>query len=297
MKKVFILLLSITSLSSFFISCSKDEITPQNPQNPQNPETFILPRKIVIDRGSGNAETSTITYNGNKIVQIIDGEKSIYTYTGNLITKVEYYDGATLDGETTFDYLNDKLVTETETDYSVDPTTGVKKVSKTKTVYTHNTNGTILEESYKIDSTTGQETKNNRSTIYTYANGNLVKTITTSTDISTYTDFNGNLVTDTYVYKTNETYEYDNKNGLTKNILGFDKIISFPSSVNNIVKSTILRENSINGVTNPPAPATIRIYLYKYNSNGYPTEQKYDYTTYENNQPVVLTRTEQYFYE
>jgi hypothetical protein len=293
MRKLFVLLLSIVSLLS--VSCSKDDDTVTNPQNP---ESFILPKKIVEDNGRGSISTTILTYNGNKILQYTeDDQKTIYTYTGDLITKIESYDGATLTYQSIYSYLNNKLATETNTETSINSTTGVTTVYKNKTVYTYNTDGTVLVENYKIDNTTGLETKNNRSSVNTYANGNLVKTVSTSTNISTYTDGNGNLVTDTYVNKTTETFEYDTKNGLAKNVLGFDKLLSPASSINNAIKTTYLSESTTNGVANPTLPATVRDYIFKYNPNGYPTEEKSDYTFYNNNVAVIKTRTTQYFYE
>ncbi len=294
-KKAQLLLVSIVTFAVTLTSCSKDDTITEVPQTSKS---FILPKKIVEDNGRGSISTAILTYDGNKILQYTqDNQKSIYTYTGDLITKVESYDGATITFQSIYSYLNNKLATVTNTETIINSTTGVTTVYKNKTFYTYNPDGTVLEESYKIDNTTGLETKNNRSSVNTYANGNLVKTVSTSTNISTYTDGNGNLVTDTYVNKTTETFEYDTKNTYTKNILGFDKLLFSESSLNNLVKTAYLSESTTNGVANPTSPATVNIYIFKYNPNGYPTEEKKDYTFYDNNVPVIKTRTTQYFYE
>jgi hypothetical protein len=293
MKNLALLLLSIVSLLS--VSCSKDDDTVANPQNP---ESYILLKKITENNGDGVLGSITINYNGNKIAEVIDKDsKSIYTYTGDLITKVETYEGTTLTYQVIYSYLNDKLKTITST-YSYVDTNGAINVFRNKTVYTYNTDGTVLEERYTIDNATGAETKKNNTTVYTYANGNLTKTVETSTSTFMTTDVDGNPVTNTTVNKNIDTYEYDNKYNPLKNILGFSKILSgTQASANNVIKSTSISESTYNGVANPPSPSVVTDYIFKYNPKDYPIEQKYPYITYINNQPVTKTLTTQYFYQ
>ena len=92
MKK---LLLMLSVFMVFFSSCV------QNPT--ENPDPTIVPPaglllKKIVDTYQGatgdSIVTSNFTYLGNKLVSVIDDvatESDVYvTYTGNLISKIEY---------------------------------------------------------------------------------------------------------------------------------------------------------------------------------------------------------------
>lgn len=188
-----------------FSTCSRDN-------EPNSDKTsLILPKKVtyienIDDNNAG--QDSYLTYNGNKLVSVITSSrwKSIFTYTGDLITKIEDYDTNKLFSTTTYNYTNGKLASrlivniETLHPYSY------------TTYYVHNTDGTV---SYSSINGNGK---------LTFKNGNLVSNIGDYAHI---------------------TYEYDTKNNPFKNILGIDILVfdeddnlGFNISKNNCIKTT-----------------------------------------------------------
>jgi hypothetical protein len=214
-------------------SCSNDDSTPVDPA------TTILPKTITNIYG-GKSLPTQITYDNKKIVSIVHskGEKNVYTYTGDVITKeVEYDEKGILDSTTEYIYTNGKLSSkislETGTDY------------KYKTKYTHNTDGTISYEEFRIAVATGVEQQYGDTGKYTYKDGNLVK------KENSY-----------YGSVGSSTYEYDTKNSPFKNVLGYSLLIDEQPSANNVVKRTYISGSS----------TYISTRTYIYNSNGFPTE-------------------------
>ena len=214
-------------------SCSNDE-------DANRPETAYLVKELTFLEGPYSF-SSKITYNGNKIVSVVDsdGAKIVYTYAGDLITKEEEFAmGNNIDSKVEYSYDNNQLKTSVSTEISGTET------YKNKKVYTHNSDGTVNYKRYTVNVTTGAETLNS-SGKYTFLNGNIVK----NEDVAGYSS----------------TYEYDMKNNPLRNILGFDKLLEEEFSVNNILKRT-----STHNGTNP----SVSTYEYDYNTNGYPTEQR-----------------------
>jgi hypothetical protein len=256
-------------------SCSKDDAAVE-----QTAETaLILPKKIIYKSAFDGIYTTTISYEGNKIKEFVGNtDKTVFTYTGDLITKEQYYNGTALEDEYDYSYENNKLKT---TIYTKTRSNGINKGKK---VYVYNTDGTITKQSYKIDITTGAETKEDIDDVFTFSNENLIKKVSTTTSGTT-----GNI----NVSKTTYTYEYDTKNNPIKNILGYNKLIDndFDIGTNNVIKETRVSESSNNGT--PNAPYT-NVYNYEltYNSANFPTEKKHSY----DNGTAVVTDITQFFY-
>lgn len=273
MKKI------ITLLSIFLLaiaSCTKDDNASQNQQ-----KTILL--KKIVNIEDSNTHTGAITYDGNKIAEITysHGQQYIYTYTADQITKVTNYEVSTIVGTIDYTYENNNLKSSIENYLS--KSNGVTTNRKLKTVYTYNSDGTILEERYSTDPNTAIETKTNSST-YTFANGNLTK------EVNTYTYFNG--TTNTTV-KNTTVYKFDNKKNPSSTILGLNKIeFSDTSSLNNIIKRTISSESTTDGIHFTAQPDQIRNYILSYDANNFLKERKYNDS---NNIPT--TYTTQYFYE
>lgn len=272
MKKI----ISLFSLIMTVTSCTNnDDVS-------KIQDTSILPKKIIYTEGA-NSSTLTLSYNGNKIKETTNnnGYKSVYTYTGDLITNVTNYKGTAIDYISDYTYENEILKSQLNIHFSPNTT----DTYKLKSLYTHNADGNILEERYSIDSKTGKETKNGNSEIYTFENGNLTKQVSKNT----YTYFDGTKsLTTTYEY----TYinEYDNKNNPSMNILGLNKIeFSDTSSKNNIIKVTAT--NKTNGVATPNS-TYITNYTISYDSFGFLTDQIYSYI--DENKTVI--KKNQYFY-
>lgn len=215
------------------ISCSKGD----DPRDTIS-QNLILPKKIAV----ASQNESILTYDGNKIVQSVSGTlKTVYTYTGNLITKQEKFRENNIDIEIEYSYENNKLKTSLFGDSN-------SPAFKTKKVYTHNSDGTVDYKYFIIDVATGAETLSlYNSGKLTILNGNIVKIEDGSTFVS--------------------TIEYDSKNNVTKNILGFDKLLEQDLSANNIMKKT-----NIGGYLGT-IPNVIT-YQYDYDANGYPIEQR-----------------------
>jgi hypothetical protein len=217
-------------------SCSSDDT------NSSDSATSILPKKVVNVYGK-ETSTSQITYNGNKLVSVVndEGEKSIYTYTGDLVTKIEEMDSkGGLDDTTEYTYISGKLATALEKE--------VGASNYYKTEYTHNSDGTVSYKEFTVDAKTGVANTNSTPVIgkCTFKDGNLVKKV--------------------YSYgvgsENTSTYEYDTKNNPFKNVLGFNLLLNDESSVNNLVKRTQVDGSSTYISTN----------TFKYDSNGFPTE-------------------------
>ncbi len=184
--KILLYLFSITLL--VLTSCSKNENTNATPI--AGSSTLI--KKIIKNRGS-SVEVEYFKYDGNKLITISNGINFIatYTYTGNVITRIEELVDNKFQNSMDYTYFDGKLATSVLT-RSYDGTISYS--------YTYNTNGTV---SYQ-ESNTGLIS----SGILTLANGNVVKNEVLSPTKVTY------------------TYEYDTKNNPFKNILGFTLMIN-----------------------------------------------------------------------
>lgn len=164
MKKILCLFsaLSMVLLSS----CSNDDDNSDGGSS-----STALPTKITqttVEDGDSGSIDYTFTYDGNKLKQISlsDASKYVYTYTDNLITKVELYKSSVLMSTDVYEYLNGKLASKI--------TTSAFGSSKEKLTFVYNANGTVnVNESEIID---GQEIKYDTTTLYTFANGNIIST-------------------------------------------------------------------------------------------------------------------------
>ena len=230
MKKILCL---FGALSLLLTSCSSDD-------NESNDNTdAVLLKKTIITDSEGDAVTSIYTYDGNKIVSIVDDSGDVneyYTYTGNLITKLEYrFPDGSIDQVNTYTYnAEGKLVTfvRTQTNYVH------------KEVFTYNADGTVTAESYSGDS----ESELMEGTVNTikFVNGEVSEII--SPDAS----------------NEEHVYTYDTKNNPMKNVIGMDKI-AFIDGEGNGVKFNILTDTTEDELwTNS---------TFTYNDNGYPTKE------------------------
>ncbi|EMY3482255.1 hypothetical protein AAIP36_000463 [Flavobacterium psychrophilum] len=250
MKKIFY---TLCALSLLLISCSKDDTTVATA--PENTTTNILPKKIIEERVTG-----ILTYDGNKLLAVTyPYKKTVFTYTGDLVTKIISYSNNATSQITDYTYDNGKL--------KIIDLNEIDSPSTNKTVLTYNTDGTITYIRTAKNKQTGIETPEH-SEKETFLNGNIVKKeITAGTHNS-------------FIY----TYEYDTKNNATKNILGFNKLLDAEmSNANNLVKETTVQIGSTQTTR-----TTTNQYLY--NAQDYPIAQKkYDETN-------VLKRTTTFEY-
>ncbi|WP_289665359.1 hypothetical protein [Flavobacterium panacagri] len=228
MKKILCLFGALTLLLS---SCSNDESS----------SDLVLLKKTVITNSDGEKFTINYKYDGNKIISAIDdsGDTSLYyTYTGDLITKIEFkFPDGTIDQINTFSYnAEGKLTTFVRVEPNMD--WGHKEV------YTYNTDGTISVKSYSGDSKT--QTAGGTTSTIKFVNGEVSEIVAITAN------------------QPDHKYTYDTKNNPTKNILGMDKI-AFVDGEGNGVKFNILTDTADGDLwTNS---------TFTYNDQGYPTKE------------------------
>jgi hypothetical protein len=210
MKKL-ICLFSISILFLSACSSENDEIT--------NPSATLLPGKLIISSDVQSPVIYDYHFNGNKIEnRTTNGFLEKYTYTGDLITKIEGFENNVVNLIQEYFYTDGKLTTYTRKlkgrDYY------------DKYQYTYHSDGTVSFVVSKVTISTGDEEITPGVNIFTFKNGNIVK----------YE--RGKQIGKT----TSTTYEYDNKNNPNKNIIGYNKLIAeepqASSSVNNVISYT-----------------------------------------------------------
>ena len=257
--KPFIKMKKITNLFGLILllgilSCSKNEIT--------KPLEIAKPLlKTIEEINPSNGSTVNFTYDGYRIkeasITSINAGlyKNIYTYTGDLITQEDGYLNEMLLTSTLYTYENNKLKTTIYKE--TNSGTIIPAYNFNKLVYTYESENIVSVESYTYS-------KNNWELIQPYykvkiyfSGGNIIK--------REYLNSDG-LVTHT------ESYEYDNKNNIYKNILGLDKLF-FLDSFSNVMN----RHLDIQDVNNANNLTRIHLsgvhYDYNYNSEGYPIEK------------------------
>lgn len=240
MKKLLVL---STVLALIVSSCSSDD-------NSKSADTAILPKTITYTyppETQKAIEISAVKYDGNKINSITAlNKRTSYTYTGDLITKLEIFERDRQGKEikirdASFTYEGKKLKTKIVKSTNID-SPGLEY--NEKTVYTHLSDELINYITYSVNPNTNVETKTLEGSLI-YENDNLVK-------------FQAN--------NANYVYEYDNKNNPLKNVLSLNLLLNE------------IRENGKNNVlkiTSKPSPTSIPAIFereYTYNDKDFPTK-------------------------
>jgi hypothetical protein len=275
-KLFYFLVSSLLVLSS----CSNDIDS-----NPTVPVRTILPKTLTYkmasydySTGTGvitgyNNQTNTFTYNGNKIVSAECSVynhtmKTVFTYTGSLITKTEGYVDNSLISRVSYVYEKGKLK---ETALLL-PNSNLVNDFYVKNVYTHNADGTISYRTYRHDNPTIPE---DGEQILSFKNGNLVKRTTKYLEDNSY-------------YKYTYEYKYDTQNNPLKNILGLDLIMFDMGGIYNGHDMSYgdfgINDFGINNVIEKITYVSdkektmkyVETLTYKYDENGYPVEKKSD---------------------
>lgn len=222
-------LLALAAVALFMItSCSDDDTT-------TTPIDNTLLQKMITTSEDGMVTTSNYNYDGNRIISMItsDGNSTIYTYTGNLITNVKTIQNNNITVETIIEYnsSNQKI---SEIILISGPDLGVAQ--GTKETYTYNQNGTITFNAYSGD----------------------LASQTTFEGTGTIT-FNENIIQ--HEGMDQETYKHvlDTKNNPMKNILGYNEYMK-PHFDGN--------QNFVTAYTTPLR--SVFIFTYTYNLNNYP---------------------------
>ena len=258
MKKLALAFSALTLI--VLVSCSVSDEDPV--ANTVDPSSVLLKKIIDLDPVHGNV-TTLINYNGNKVTGSTsdDGSSDVFTYTGDLITKVEYFTGTTLDQRELYTYnSNNKLVTYVRLDFDA---TG----SGVKETYVHNADGTISYSRYLGD--TNSQTQLNNTGKAFFTNGEISK-------VEKYYTTGG--VNTTQV--TN--YTYDDINNPLMNITGYAATAFTDGFADGILHNVLTETHVSNSTQNLTT-------TYTYNSNNFPV------TSSETGSSSTLNT--QYFYE
>lgn len=243
MKKI-ICLLSVVVLA--ITSCSSDD----EPSNPVLPTPLLVKQFTSIRNGKEYVEK--ITYDGNKIVNRIgsDNYTTKYTYTENLITKIEYIDGnGVLEQTNQYTYVGGKLssLLEIVPGSTYNDETKYGYYNEGSVPYTQKGYADYEKRSTNIKTGEVKFILGGRNT---FANGNLVKKTW-----SLYGVGNGTI-----------DYEYDTKFNPWRNVIGLNALVDEEYSINNITKVTS---------TDRLGKTSISTYAYIYNSTFFPIEAAY----------------------
>jgi uncharacterized protein (UPF0333 family) len=200
------------------------------------PVSQILLTKMIEKNANGTTRTIIYTYDANKIVsQLYNNTKEgiYYTYTGDLITKMEFKlaDG-TVEQINTYKYDANKKLTE------FSRTQPGQEDWDSKDTYVYNADGTVSvydEDGFK------------NSTI-TFLNGEVSEIVSTNSP--------------------NFKYTHDTKNNPEKNILGMNKI-AFTDGEGNGILHNIITEISSYGDDTTTTTKTSKM---TYNKDDYPVK-------------------------
>ncbi|MFH7017092.1 hypothetical protein [Flavobacterium sp. FlaQc-47] len=243
MKKILFL---FSALSMVLISsCSSDD------SSTDEGSATLLPQKITettVENGKSGSLVYTLTYDGNKLKDIAttDASRTVYTYTGDVITKVESYKSGVLQSTDTYAYENGKLMSKiTANAFSTS--------SQEKLTLVYNADGTVTVKVSEIVNKV--EIPYDSKTIYTFSNGNLVSTL--------YSDAGSEKITSTFDDKKSP---FTNITGI-KLLLDLDDNFDF-SSVNNTVTNITTTYDSNGKLTQTATVTTTN----KYNSSNFLTE-------------------------
>jgi len=216
--KVLFLMLSFAVLI-LLDACSGDEDV--------NPDDNVLGLLQVVSEfypdGSATGELKgEFKYDGAKLLEIYysPAQKKVFTYTGDVITKIEHYQNSVVRFEHVYTYTDGKL-----TQYqNNDKLTGDLDLI----TYTHQEDGTITyQQIFSFNGTTNWQKEG----ILTFQNGNLIEDVA---------EFMFTNIEDEYNIVIN-LIEYDDKVNPFKNILGYSALLN--------LKGTIGNENIISDYT------------------------------------------------
>jgi len=189
MKK---LLYLFSAIALTLTSCSDEDDS--------NNSSVVLLKKAIDTYEDNSTYTTEYVYSGTKLVSSTDsdGEYQLFTYTGSLITKIEYFlSDNTLDQIDTFTYDSSDRLIQMVRVFPTDPDWGNKET------YTYNSNGTVTANYYSGD----------------------YDSQTNLDDTATITISNNSVTQIAYTSGRTITYTYDSKKNPMINVLGLDKLI------------------------------------------------------------------------
>lgn len=197
----------------------------------------------------GTVVTGETIYDGNKIISTTssDGTSFHYTYTGNLITKMEFYRDGNIEDTTVLNYNNDKL-----TGY-----TSLRGDAGYRVAYTYNNDGTISIAAYTGD-LTNQNNQTDLNKKVFFQDGLVIA-------IEEYKIINGNPE----ILRT--SYTHDNANSPSSGILGHDKLTMYDQGVSNYSHNV----TSITKTATNSSEVYVSNITYLYNASNLPYKMTY----------------------
>ncbi len=223
---------AFSALALLFVSCSSD--SDSSSDDASGP---VLLKKIIETDYNGDVFTTNYFYEGNKIVKTVDddGYYEKFYYTGDLITKMEFYSDTNLLEQTDlFTYnSNQQLVSFQRLLHNED--LGFKEV------YVYDLSGNVSVTYYNGDLTS--QTNETGTGNVTFVNG----------EISVMNDVDSGVT---------KTYTYDTKNTPMKNVLGMNKLAFYDSGNDQGISHNVLTLTKSDGES--------VVSTYTYNSNDFP---------------------------
>lgn len=223
-------------------SCSSSSDSSSSSTN----DDVLVSKTVETYALDGTVITTDYTYSGKKMVQETDddGTHTEYTYAGNLITKIEYYDDTdTLEQTELFTYNgSSQLASYTRLEHFDD--LGYKDT------YVYNSNGTVSSTSNSGDLSSQDDLVG---TAIIHFEDNEVSLVEEFSDVGTQTG--------------TRTYTYDTKKNPFKNVIGFDKLTFVENEAIGIHHNIVSDNHTEFGIL------TTYTTTYTYNTENFPLTQ------------------------
>ena len=242
MKRI-ICFLSLFSMT--FVACNNDDAPTPNatiPVSEMNANVILVKRITTTSTDTPDLNgTINFTYDGLKLVKLetIGVGKSIIYYTGNLITKIEGFDGTVLDQIELFTYNSVGKLIEYRDQSIIDN-------FEHKYMYVHNTDGSVS---------------------YSDSTGPIGNTTPIFSGVNIYT--NNELSSRTFSTKT-DSYVYDNKNNPFKNVTGLPTLLTLREFADDYLVLFGKNKNIIKVTDNSDQTKGV-FCSYVYNTDNFPT--------------------------
>lgn len=194
------------------------------PYDPNATTTTTLLTKIIETDDDGNDVTTDFNYEGYKIVNFIDSEGStgVFTYSGNIISSIKYYESEALVQTDLFTYNSSGQITSHTMQIHADD-------YATREDFTHNSDGTVSYTSWY--GTIESQTEQDLSGKLFFSGGEVVKRET----------YLGSSLA------SQETFEYDAKHNPFRNVIGLNQAFLFQGEIGGVFRNLV----TASGTTNP----------------------------------------------
>jgi hypothetical protein len=242
-------LLLISLLLTF--ACSSD--SDSNDDDGGNPTDNTLIKQIIYNYADDDGSyMQTFSYDGNKLLSIIDTSSDsddvysvTFQYEGDKLSLMSFFDNSEFVESATLSYNSDGILTNFEHLFPE-----------------------ISDDSY------------NHAVAYDDVNNIITLTTTTLFDSEYTTEFNfeNNNVIDQIDSSRVLSFNYDNKNGIYRNITDIETIVLVMSMMENGLDIYGPYNNLLEKTDAQPGfPTDLETYQYTYNSNDYPNSGMYYY--------------------